>query len=101
MSSLLRDAIGWLAILPPFVGCAVCAMHLGRSRFVPLLLGGFGVHTAVLLFFRLAVFLQTQGQLGSGIQMVYALASLVSLLASAAVVAGVAGLLAESARQPQ
>ena len=101
MNAVLRDAIGWLALLPAFAGCAVSAMYLGRSRWAPVLLAGFGVQTLVLLFYRLAIFMMSQGQLAGGIQAAYALASLVGLLAASVIVAGVAGLLAESARKPQ
>src|SRR3954464_6472601 len=99
MSPILREGVGWLSLLPTMAGCVVSALYLGRSRWAPVLLAGFGVQTLILLFYRLAVFLMSHGQVSVDMQAVFALASVIGLLASAAIVAGVAGLLAETTRK--
>jgi len=97
METLFRDLLGLLAILPPLCGCGAAILYLGRSRWAPVLLAGFGLQTLVLLFYRLALFLMSAGQLGGTVQAAFLLAGLLGLVAASVIVAGVVLLLRDSA----
>ena len=96
METLLRDMVGWLSVLPTLAGLIVSALNLGRSRCVGLLVGGFGVETLVSIFYRIATLMIGRGSMSTtSIGLTFTLASLVGLLANAAIVGGIAGLLSE------
>jgi hypothetical protein len=97
--------MGWLGLLPALGGVAVCALHLGRSRYVPLALGGFVIEACVLTFSRVATLMMARGSMGSReLGAAFAIASLLSLAGRSAVVVGLLGVLSELAalrRAPQ
>src|SRR5687768_15148391 len=87
--------VGWLGMLPSVAGCIVCLRHLERSRWVALLLGAFAFEVALGLIQRVsAMFLGTVVSSSSAnIGLIYAGLAALGLLANAAVVVGIAGLL--------
>jgi hypothetical protein len=97
---LLMHGIGWLTVLPPLAGFILSAFHLSRSRWAAVLVGGFGIQTVVTLFYRVALMLPVQHLAGGSTQALLALASLIGVGAASVVVAGVAGLLAETKPSP-
>jgi hypothetical protein len=104
VSSLLRtltQLLGWLSVLVSVAGMGVSAFGLGRTRWAYVLLGGFTGEAVIGVFFRLVPRLYTFMGGGTAWEGGYLLASLLSLAAHAAVVAGVAGLLYERSRVPR
>ncbi len=97
MDTVLREAVGWLSVLVSLAGAGVCAAQLGRVRRAGLLMAGFGLQALVSAFYRLFTLLALHGS-ASGLGAGLAVVSLVSVLGGAAVVAGVAGLLADLRR---
>jgi hypothetical protein len=97
------DAAGMLAGLVRLLhltvtlgAIVVCALHLGRSRWVGVLLGGFVVELVVSLGYSIVPMAMGSGALStSGLSLAFAALSAVGLLGHGAVVAGVAGLLRE------
>jgi hypothetical protein len=94
---ILREAVGWLSVIVALAGAGVCAAQLGRVRFAGVLMGGFALQALVSAFYRVFSLLALRGS-ASGLTAGLAAVSLVGLLGSAIVVAGVAGLLAELRR---
>jgi hypothetical protein len=93
MVRVMAEVFGWLNILVAAAGVVVTTLCLGRSKWVPLLLGGFGVEAAMSVFYRLRAMGGVRGM--DEWQFVYVLSSIIYLAARAAIVAGVAGLLWE------
>ena len=95
--SALREIVAWLGLLPSVTGAILCAIHLGRSRWVAVLLGGFVVQTALSAFYRVATSFLGGGipMSSGGVGLVLLAASMLALVANAAIVGGVAGLLYE------
>jgi hypothetical protein len=94
---ILREAVGWMSVLVSLAGAAVCGAQLGRVRRAGLLMAGFGLQALVSGFYRLFTLLAIRGA-ASGLGAGLAVVSLVSVLGGVAVVAGVAGLLADLRR---
>jgi hypothetical protein len=102
MWSLLTELPAWLSVLVGVAGIVISAMSIGRTRWATVLLGGFVAETLAMAFSRLALLgvrqgLTTTTTLGAA----FFLASLIGLAGRAAVIAGVAGLLADLRARPQ
>lgn len=92
---LLQELVGWLNVLACLAGVVICALRLGRSRWIGLLMGGFAIETLVAAFFRVITYLLG---LSGGLEHLgaaFAIVSLVGLMGRLAIVGGLAGLLAE------
>jgi hypothetical protein len=97
----LTQAVGWLHVLVALAGVVVCAMNLGRSRWVVVLLGGFCADALVSAAYRVSNLLVTGGQLTySQLGGLYLLLSFLGIMGSAAIVGGLALLLGERAAKP-
>lgn len=93
---VIQDVIGWLHILPALAGIALCAISAGRSRWAWLLLAAFALELLVTASYRVGSSLIAHGTLSySQLGIVFSIASLLGLVASCAIVAGVGGLLFE------
>lgn len=93
---LMQQIFAWINVLVAVGGAVISAMNLRRSRWAGLLLGGFVVETAVLMFYSLAALairnhLIAAAHLGAE----YLMASVVGIVARASVVVGLAGVLSE------
>lgn len=96
MIPMMQEMVGWLYVLVAASGAVLCGMSLARSRWAMLLTGAFATEALIQAFTRLAVVLvRNSGLAASSLGAVFLLASLVSLVARGAVVAGVAGVLSE------
>jgi hypothetical protein len=93
--ALVSGLLGVLGILVALAGAVVCALHLGRSKYVLVLLGGFVVEAAVGAAYVVVPMLMRTGLDPSGLMTVYSVLRMVGVGAQAAIVAGVAGLLIE------
>ncbi len=101
MANFYRDLSGWLSLLPAIAGLVVCVVYLRRSRWVPVLLGGFGLELLVAIFYRLATLgMMRGGMTGASFAMNVLAASMVGLLARFLVVGGLAGLLSDLVARP-
>ena len=97
MIALAQTLVSWLGVFVAGGGAVLTALHLKRSRWVMVLTGGFTVETAVLVFYRVgAVFARNAIFSPRLMSVAFLAASVVGLLARAAVVAGVVGLLSHS-----
>ena len=97
MIALAQTLVSWLGVFVAGGGAVLSALHLKHSRWAMVLSGGFAVETAVLVFYRVGAVLARNGIFGSRMRSVaFLAASVVGLLARAAVVAGVVGLLSDS-----
>ncbi|MET0551680.1 MAG: hypothetical protein ABW221_01490 [Vicinamibacteria bacterium] len=97
MLQVMMELVGWLGVLVSIAGAVVCAFAIGRTRWALVLLGGFLGEAVTGLFYRIVP--RVFGIVGSGNwQVPYLFGGLLGLLAHAAVVAGVAGLLYERSR---
>lgn len=97
MIALAQSLVSWLGVLVAAAGAVVSALHLGRSRWVMVLTGGFAVEAAVLAFYRVGVMFMRNSVFGPRMMsLAFLAAGVVGLLARAAVVAGVFGLVTES-----
>ncbi len=92
---LLQELVGWLDVLASLTGVVVCALRLGRSRWVGVLMGGFAIEALVTAFFRLVSFLVGLAGGYEQLSVAFAIVSGVGLLGRLALVAGLAGLFAE------
>lgn len=92
----LQQAVGWLDVLVALAGVVVCAVNLGRSRWVWVLLGGFGIDAFVSTAFRVSSILMGTGTLTySHLGELFLLLSFLGIVGSTAIVAGLALLLRE------
>ena len=94
---MLAQAVGLLHVVVGLAGAVVAGLYLGRSRFAPLLLVGFATEAVVAVAYR--VLPMVLGAAGRGVESwgaMYLVLTLVGVLAQAAIVAGVAGLLKDS-----
>jgi hypothetical protein len=95
----LVTAIGWLAVIPAVAAVLVCVMHLQRSRWVSVLLAGFGANAVLAILSRVAMPILT-GALSlspNTMAVAYGALSLFNVLADAIVVWGLWGLLSSDA----
>lgn len=99
MIALAQTLVSWLGVFVAAAGAVLSALHLGRSRWVALVTGGFAVEALVLAFYRLGVmFLRNSIFSPDMMTGAFLAASVTGLLARAAVVAGVVGVLSEAPR---
>ncbi len=99
MIALAQSLVSWLGVLVAAAGAVLSALHLGRSRWVMVLFGGFAVEAAVLAFYRLGVLFMRNSVFGPRMMsLAFLAAAVVGLLARAAVVAGVVGVVSELPR---
>ena len=92
---ILYGLIGWITVLPAIAATIVCLLHLDKSRWVAILLGGFAAD-AVLSILQRGTFLLVGPTLtATGVGLVSATLSLLQLVARGVVVFGLAGLLRE------
>jgi len=99
MMTLVQTLVAWLGVFVAVAGVALCVPHLSRSKWVTLLAGAFAVEAAVLFFYRLsAALLRNSVFSADSMTLVLLAASVVLLLARAALVAGVMGLVSELSR---
>ncbi len=95
-TTVLRELTGWLHVLLSLAGVIVCALHLGRSRWIWALMGGFGLEAATSVFYRAAMLVMGRGGMSpTSLGAAFFFASVVGLLGQAAIVGGLAGLLFE------
>jgi len=100
-TAVVREALGWLHVLVGLAGVAVCAIHVSRSRWLWVLLGGFAAEAAVSACYRLVTLVLGRGLLVSThLEGVFLATSFMGLAAWATIVAGLAGLLTELAKRP-
>ena len=97
MTTSLHEALGWLYVLVALAGMILCALHLGRTLWSALLMGGFAVEAATGAFYRVGTRLLATSGGYSSLQSVFLIMSAIGLLARLAIVGGVAGLLGERA----
>ena len=94
--NVLRDAVGWLHVLVSLAGVVVCAVNLRRSRWVWVLLAAFGLDAFVSTAYRVFSVLVGKGTLSySSLGTLFLLLSFLGIVASVAVVGGLAALLGE------
>jgi hypothetical protein len=94
--SSFQEAIGWLHVLVALAAVVVCAVNLQRSRWVLVLLAGFGIEAAVSLVYRAMSLLMARGTLVyANVTAIFLLISFVGIVGSATIVGGLAGLLAD------
>ena len=99
MMALGQGLVSWLGVFVAAAGAVMSALHLGRSRFVMVLTGGFAFEAAVLAFYRVGVmFLRNSVFSPEMMSLAFLVAGTVGVLARAAVVAGVVGLVSELPR---
>lgn len=99
MIALAQSLVSWLGVLVAAAGAVLSALHLGRSRWVMVLTGGFAVEAAVLAFYRVGVMFLRNSVFGPRMMsLAFLAAGVVGLLARAAVVAGVVGVVSELPR---
>jgi hypothetical protein len=98
---ILYGLIGWLTVLPPIAAAIVCLLHLGRSRWIAVLLGGFAADAVLSILQRGTFLLMGPTLTATGVGLVSAALSLLQLVARGVVVFGLAALLRElPARRP-
>lgn len=99
MIALAQTLVSWLGVFVAAGGAVLSALHLGRSRWVMVLTGGFAAEAVVLAFYRVGVMFM-RNAIFSPRMMSFAFlaASIVGLLARLAVVAGAVGVVAELPR---
>ena len=92
---LLYSVVGWLYALVSIAGAVVCLRHLGKSKWVVLLLVGFASQAALGIAQRLATLAIGHGLPASStaLGLAFAAASGLGAVANAMVVVGLAGLL--------
>lgn len=102
LMTVVRELAGWLGVILSIVGLVVACMALGHSRWAIALAAGFGIDSMLGLFYRVATPLLSRGTLGpASFQGVFVVTTLLGVVGTAAMVAGVAGVLSElKARQP-
>ena len=95
---MLSGIIAWFGIVPSIAGAIVCLLHLDRSRWVALLAGGFGFQVFASIYQRVAPLLigQSLSPSSTSFGMVFVIGSTLALVAHAAIVCGIAGLLHEA-----
>lgn len=94
--TMIREGLGWLHVLVALAGAAVCTVHASRSRWLWVLAGGFAAEAAVSASYRLVTLALGRGVLDSSrLEGVFLVTSFAGLAAWAAIVAGLAGLLAD------
>jgi hypothetical protein len=99
MIALAQGLVSWLGVFVAVGGAVLTALHLGRSRWVLVLTGGFAVEAAVLAFYRVGVMFMRNSIFGPRmLSLAFLAAGVVGLLARAAVVAGVFGIVSELPR---
>jgi hypothetical protein len=98
---ILYGLVGWLTVLPAIAAAIVCLLHLERSRWVAILLGGFAADAILSILHRGTFLLMGPAMTATGVGLVSAALSLLQLVARGVVVFGLAGLLRElPARTP-
>jgi hypothetical protein len=97
MLQFLMGLVGVLGILVSVAGAVACAFAIGRTRWALVLLAGFAGEAVTGIFYRIVPWLSSYTS-GGNWQVPYLLGGLLGLVAHAAVVAGVAGLLFECRR---
>lgn len=96
MLMAFQEIPAWLGVLVAVSGAVVSGMNLARSRWAPILLGGFVAETLASLFFRAASLGLRSGALQtSGVGVAFLVANLLGLIGRGTVVAGLAGMFAE------
>jgi hypothetical protein len=96
MLTLLQEVPAWLSLLVAGGGVVVSAIHMGRTRWAVVLLGGFFAETVAMAFSRLAVLGMRHGvTTTTSVGGALFLASLIGLAGRVAVVGGISGALSE------
>ena len=96
MLTLLQDMPGWLSLLVAVSGVVVSALNLARSRWAPVLLGGFLADTIASIVFRAAALGLRSGALeASKVGPAFFVASLLGLIGQGTIVAGLAGMFSD------
>jgi len=99
---VMRDAVGWLSVLLALSGATLSALHVRRTAWAAVIAGGFALQAFAMACSRIAIVLITRGdQSAGGMPVLFLLTSLLGLTGSAAIVAGVAGVLAQLRRATQ
>ena len=99
MLTSLQEIPAWLSLLVAVGGAVVSGMNLGRSRWAPILLGGFVAEVIASLFFRAATLGLRSGALQtSGVGVAFLVGNLLGLIGRGAVVAGLAGMFSDLRR---
>ena len=101
MVMALQEIPAWLSLLVAVGGAVVCGMNLARSRWAPILLGGFVAEVIASLFFRAASLgLRSGAAQTSVVGVAFLVASLLGLIGRGSVVAGLAGIFADLKSAP-
>jgi hypothetical protein len=96
MLTALQEIPAWLGVLVAVGGAVVSGLNLGRSRWAPILLGGFVAEVIASLFFRAASLGLRSGSLqASGIGVAFLVANLLGLIGQGSIVAGLAGMFSD------
>ena len=96
MLTLLQDIPGWLSVFVAASGAVVSGLNLARSRWAPVLLGGFLAETIAAVFFRAATLGLRSGALqASKVGVAFFVASVLGLIGQGTVVAGLAGIFSD------
>ena len=99
MIALAQALVSWLGVFVAGLGAVLSALHLGRSRWVMVIFGGFAVETAVLAFYRVGVMFMLNSIFSPRMMsLAFLAAGVAGLLARAAVVGGVVGVVSELPR---
>lgn len=97
--SLVASVFGGVSVLLLLAGLGVSIVHIGRTRWALPLAGGFGLQALVSLLYRLMPFV-LRSLTPETYQVTFLVTSVLSSIAMAAIVAGVAGLLWELKSRP-
>jgi hypothetical protein len=97
--SILRDGIGWIAVIVSVGGLGVCAMHLGRVRGAGVLLAGFALQAFAGILFRLGTLLVGRISIET-ITPAFTIGSVLAVAGSLTIVIGVRAVLAAVAAPP-
>ena len=95
MMGLVNGLLALVGVVIALAGVVVCALHVGRSRSVLVLLAGFSVEALVGMAYPLIGFVVSAGSNPESLLTAYAALRLFGLVGQAAVVLGVVGLLGE------
>jgi hypothetical protein len=97
----VQVVVGWLHLLPSLAAFVACGWHLRRSPWVGVLMAGFGAQVATGILYRVGYRLMNVAVFGiDTIELLFVVTSVVGLLASCAVAAGVIGLLVSAIPSP-
>lgn len=93
---MMQGAVGGLNVVLALAGVVVCALRLARSRWVLPILVGFGLEAMTAAFYVVGTLVLSRGVASyASLGLVFGVAAFAGLTGRAAILCGLAGLLAE------